>query len=323
VGLFDRFRKGKGEQADSPPLAGAVPASGEGAPQPRDPVRIVDAQGNAFLIEKEVYAALVPEHLEKAWNEPRALQGVIASFLRDGLFQEVLPGARRLLEIAQGEGREDAQLLLAHVLNQLGESDESRAIIEAVIAEAGVNAHRLANLARVSYAQERMDEFRAQLQQCLELDANRSDALQMWLADLQQQGGGEHAGVQLLEYAERTNSWRAWLIVAESLLGQEEADRALAILANKIDYSQVTDTGMAQSSAYICQAGHFDMAVQLLSPHFDVSEHGYEAGLNLAQAHLALKQNDAALKLMDQVESLGVPGIAKHLAELRERAAAQ
>ncbi|RZL04181.1 MAG: tetratricopeptide repeat protein [Rubrivivax sp.] len=166
---------------------------------------------------------LIP-NIEKAWNKPDDLYGLIVSACHDGFFADLKEASARLLVIDTNAER--SHTMRSIVLMKTGQIEGAQAVLRAGIEKVGETGTLLTNLAKV-YA-ERGDTQQADqtLWRAIQLAPNLDNGLGWW-AVIHREREGEAGHLRALDEATAIKgSWRPQLWLARHHLEQHEVDSA-------------------------------------------------------------------------------------------------
>ncbi|CAA6605072.1 conserved hypothetical protein [Rhodospirillaceae bacterium LM-1] len=280
----------------------------------REPIRARDDRGREIVIDRETWRkdVLLP-NIEKDWNEPEALYGLILGGLDDGFVEDLLAAAQRLSEIDPVAER--AACIHAIVLMQLKLYNEAEARLRAHIARYGEDGVVLTNLAKVFSFRGEESEAHRLLRRALTLDPNQDNALSWWCAIHHERGGDEAARQALEEIDAEPGSWRAKLELAGLCLKANDLEGALDFYRRTLELSRAPEV-FHRISGDMGQAGYIAEMLALVEPLFDLDQHGAAAGLNLVRAYAEKGEAVKGRALWRRIKALGIPPYDEVLAEL-------
>jgi tetratricopeptide (TPR) repeat protein len=275
-------------------------------------VQFVDASGKPILIHKNEYRKnILPSLFVKEWNSPDSLYQLIIGTLDDGLNEECLNPARRLVEIDTNAERSHTVLGIA--LNKNCKYAEAEEFFKAYITKHGESAAMLCNLAKSYSFQNQADLAMQTLWRSLELDPNISNSVG-WYAAIEEERGGKNAYLDALEKISKLpGSWHADLWIARQLIENGKLDEALARYSKAFRTSDNASEALFMASGDLGKNGHARKVVDLIAPLYSFQQHGYKPAMNLMQAYVELKDRENGLRLLRDLRALNRPDLITHL----------
>jgi len=310
------FRKLFGPKNEPPKPAPASPPPLPPVDPAKDPnmIRVHDAYGRELFLTREQWRdSVLLGNIEKAWNQPDALYGMILSALNDGFRADIVKAAQHLHDIDPDPVR--GTCVWGIVLNEEGRLDEAEAVFKAHVAKHGENGVVLTNLAKI-YAKQGDDaKAEAVLWHALELDPNQDNGVGWYEVIHRERGGEEASRAALQRIAALPGSWRAQLWLARKALENRDLAGALDFYRESLSRIDPAPAGaLMQISGDLGNAGHLVPLLEIVAPRFQATLHGLEVGNNLIKAHLDLGQLDAARAILDQLYALQRPDWKQTLA---------
>lgn len=287
--LFGRKSGGKEEGATPPSSAD-------------DAIPVLDAYGRKIYIEREEWRSKVlPDAIQKDWDNPSGLYAVILQSLDDGFRAEIVHATQRLYEIDTIPER--GTCIYGIVLMEEGRLQEAQDVLENFLKFYGREGHILTNLAKVH--SQRGDAAKAEdvLWQALECEPNQINGLQ-WYCAIHKERGGDKAMLKALQnVADLPKSWLAPLWIAREYLKDGDSQKALALYHQTLLECEkpVSIETLMQISSDLGNAGLLQDVIDLCAPHFQTAIHGLEVGNNLIKAHLDLRDADTAHTLVEHL----------------------
>ena len=217
---------GKKETPSSKNAAATAPLP-PGDPS-KDPnlIRVHDAYGRELFITREEWRdSVLLGNIERVWDKPDELYGMIVSALNDGFRSDVVKAARHLYEIDPDPVR--GACIWGIVLNEEGRLDEAEAVFKRHTAKHGENGVILTNLAKVYSKRGDNPKAEALLWHALEIDPNQDNGLGWYEAIHRGRSGEEGSVAALRRIAEIPGSWRAQLWLGRAALQRRDLSGAL------------------------------------------------------------------------------------------------
>ena len=297
-----------------PPADAALQMPPEDPSKDPNMIRVHDAYGRELFITREQWRdSVLLGNIEKMWNKPDELYGMILSALNDGFRSDVVHAARHLYNIDPDRVR--AACVWGIVLNEEGRLNEAETVFKEHIAKHGDAGVILTNLAKVYSKQGDARKAEAMLWHALELDPNQDNGMGWYEAIHRERGGDEASVAALRRVAEIPGSWRAQLWLGRAALQRRDLSGALAFYRQALSrVNPVPADALMQISGDLGNAGHLIEIVEIIGPRFDATFHGLHVGNNLIKAHLDLGQLDAARGILDQLYALPRPDWKQTLA---------
>lgn len=301
MGLFDKiFGKKTTSPTTAQPAAAPTP-TGDPAKDPNR-VKVFDQFGRELYITRQEWlkSVLLP-NIEKAWDKPEQLAGLIINGLEDGFTSELLKATERLSTTDRNAER--GAVLHAITLLKSGRVDDSERMLQAHISRHGESGAVLTNLAKV-YAERKDDQrMMSTLWHGLEIDPNQENAVG-WYKVIHREKNGERGGYNALtQVAALPGSWRAQLWLARSALEHRDLEKALSLYGESLARAPrpVPTDFLMQMSGDLGRQGHLPELINLTAPHFSPEVHGMTVGNNLIKGYLDLGQLDQARAILDQL----------------------
>lgn len=299
------FRKLLGSDKSQPPKSSSLDG---------EPIKVFDNFGRELLIaRKDWVEGILKGHLEKEWNNPDGLAGIIIQSLEDEFYYEVEDAAKQLNRIDTNHAR--GATLLGVLYLQTNRPVEAQKVLSAHLAKYGKDGVVLTNLAKAHSAQGREKESLTTLWQALEADPNQENGMG-WYEVIHRESGGEEGSLAALRrIAAIHGSWRAQLWLARHELEQSKLDAALVIYTEALERAPrpVPSDMLMQISGDLGNAGHLPELIQVVEPHFDHQIHGLQVGNNLIKAKIDTGQLDQVRELLDLLQSMQRPDWREHL----------
>ena len=254
--------------------------------------------------------------LQQKWDDAAGLYDTILSGLNDGFAADLMPAARRLVEI--DDLPERCHVIQGIVLMKNGQLSDAEKTLRTGIEKAGATGTLLTNLAKV-FA-EAGDETRAEetLWQAILTDPNLENGL-MWWATIQQERGGDAAYLSgLRAVAALPGSWRAQCCLARYHLEHQEIESARTLYCDVLAGGLFDGGALMMISGDLGNNGQIPLIVELVAPVYDEHKHDPMAGLNLLRAYQALGDAQEGEKLLTRMYSLSFTPIKQYLDEFAQ-----
>jgi tetratricopeptide (TPR) repeat protein len=265
-----------------------------------------------MLISKlEWVRKVLPDQLQKHWNEPSELYNDILLSLNDGLPEYVVDAAQHLKEI--DNIKERGYVILSIVYMKIDRNDDAQIVLEEYIRFNGKTGTVLTNLAKAYQAQGKHQKCMDTLWEGLQLDPNQENGLAWWLA-LKKEQGGINTYVQALHEASTIpGSYLPQLYTARNYIENKDFDTALNMYRHLIREHGQKDDVLFMISGDMGQAGLIKEMLDLVAPLFDVNRNNERIGFNLLQGYLETKNNQEGQKLISQLMQLNRPDLKQYL----------
>jgi len=302
------FKKlfGKSEQKNTPVESVAKPP----VDPAKDPnlIRVFDKYGQEMFITREVWRdSVLMGNIEKAWNNPDELYGIIVQSLHDEFVKEIVPAAEQLHRIDPVPSRGATILGIAYM--ETGRLDEAEKVLSGHLANHGDDGVVLNNLAKVYSKQGLEGKSEQTLWHALEVDPNQDNGMGWYEASHRERDGEKGSLDALRRIAAIPGSWRAQLWLARSVLKAGNLKAALDFYKESLANAGEPVPGdlLQQMSGDLGNSGHLREIIEWVEPHFDANVHGIMVGNNLIKAHLDTGNLDAARFILDQLYALNRP----------------
>ncbi|KWS95046.1 tetratricopeptide repeat protein [Pseudomonas syringae] len=275
-------------------------------------ITVYDSHGREIKITRNEWRDKVfLPNLQQQWGSADELYSLIVSGLSDGFAADLLPAAKRLVEI--DDNPERSYVVHAIVLMHNAQLDAAAATLRAGMAKVGVSGIILTNLAKVFAERGEQSVAEATLWQAVEADPNQENGVMWWLS-IQQERGGEAAYLAALHtVAALPGSWRAQLWMARHYLQQQNVEQACVLYEEVLAGGQFDRSALQMISGDLGNNGHIPLIVELVGPAYDEHKHDSTAGLNLLRAYQELGRVDEGEALLTRLYALGFAPIKSHL----------
>lgn len=308
--MFKRLLAALGKnKAEPPPSA----ASAMDAQQPSSQlIHVRDDKGRQFMLTRESWRdqVLLP-NLEKNWDDADALYRLVLTAMEDGFAADVLPAARRQLEIDHIPER--AHTLLGIALMEMGKLDEAEAALRAGCAQIGETAALLTNLAKVHAARGDSAASEATLWQAVCQDVDFEPGLMTWLALHGERGGADGYRQAIEKLSTVIGGRRAHLTLARYHLQAGDLASARGLYREVVTDPKTDERDIVTMICDLANNGHVGLVPELVVPVYQPVRHDPVVGLNLLRAFHALRRREEGEALLSTLRSLEHSGIAHHL----------
>jgi tetratricopeptide (TPR) repeat protein len=288
------------------PVPPPLPKTAGPVTPPSDPskdpnmIRVHDAYGREMFITKQAWRdSVLLDHIKKVWDDPEALYPTIVQSLQDGFGADMLKPAEQLASIDPNAER--GAIVLAIVYREHKRPAEAENVLRRHIARHGESGVVLTNLAKVQADRGQHELSLETLWRGIQLDPNQDNGMG-WYEVIHRDKQGPAAGLEALRrIAAIPGAWRARLWLARDALERRDLPGALAFYAEAFALvpSPAPTDMLQQISGDLGNHGHLPEILQLISPRFDIAQHGLAVGNNLIKANLDLGRLDAARALLD------------------------
>lgn len=297
----------KGKKKKTVPAGAAVSRSDDPSTDPKL-IRVFDKYGQEMFITREQWRDnILMGNIEKAWNNPDELYGLIVQSLHDEFVEEIVPASEQLYRIDHDPSRGATILGIAYM--ETGRLTEAEQVLSGYLSKHAKNGVVMTNLAKV-YSQQGLEDKSVQtLWRGLEADPNQDNGVG-WYGVIQREKGGEQAGQDALKrIAALPGSWRAqlWLARAELEKGNLKAALSLYKESQNNAGNPVPVDLLMQMSGDLGNHGRLREIIEWVEPVFNVEYHGLQVGNNLIKANLDSGNLDAAHRILDQLYALKRP----------------
>lgn len=303
------FGKGRGSQGTRPE-ADSQPSSRSREEMLNDPnlIRVYDKYGQELFITREQWRDnILMGNIEKAWNKPDELYGIIVQSLHDKFVKEIVPAAEQLHRIDPVPSRGSTILGIAYM--ETGRLDKAEKVLSCHLKKHGADGVVMTNLAKVYSKQGHAEKSLQTLWRALEVDPNQDNGMG-WYEVIHREKDGVEAGQDALRrVADIPGSWRAQLWLARAALEAGNLDAALDYYKESLANAgqPVPVDLLKQMSGDLGNNGHLNEIIEWAEPHFDVELHGLLVGNNLIKANLDLGHVEAAHAILDKLYALNRP----------------
>ncbi len=308
------FGSGKKSEPSSSPTPALPPSPAKPAVSEGEPIKAYDKFGREISIARHDWITdILPREINRHWNDPDELAGLLIQSFNDGFFAEVEDAVKHLHSIDTNPSR--GATLLGIVYLHTDRPAETARVLSDYLNKYGDDGVVLTNLAKAQAAMGRNEEMERTLWRALEQDPNLDNGL-AWYEVIQREKGGPSAGVEALKrIAAIPGSWRARLWLARSALEARDLDAALELYRAclRIVERPIPTDLLVQMSGDLGKNGHLPDILELVGPHFDVETHGILVGNNLIKASIDTGHLDNAHNILRQLEACQRPDWRENL----------
>lgn len=264
-----------------------------------DMIKVHDEYGRELHISKNGWLdSVLIGNLEKNRDNPNELYNLIVSALNDGFEAHIQDASERLYEI--DPVKERGACIYAIVLMKNKRLDLAEKILKEAMSSIGESGVLLTNLAKV-YAERNDHEMAEQiLWNALEVDPNQDNGLG-WYAAIHNERGGKSSYIDALRRVSKlSGAWRPQLWLARESLDNGEKDVAISLYEEVFRLSKNPDSQVLQQiSGDLGLKGYIDEIITVVTPHYNVEQHGFAVGNNLIKAFIELKKYQDARSLVE------------------------
>lgn len=321
MGLFGRRDKQKKQDSETAQQTEQIAQESEQgeihqetSPQHKhdEMIEVFDEYGRKLMIKKDVWLKTVlPDQLQKHWNDPNALYMDILLAVQDGIFAEVLDAALQLKKI--DPIKERCYTALSIVYMKLEDAENAEKTLDEYIKTCGKTGTILTNLAKVYAMQGREQESHATLWEGLCLEPNQENGLAWWLAIQNEEGGEEQFLKALKKACKISNSWLPQMFLAKACLEQKNYEQAKELYDQVIPYADSNPEIYFMISGDLGTNGYVHELIEFLAPVYDCEKHDIKAGLNLLQAYLQTGNCTDGQKLLNKLMQQHRPDMHDYL----------
>jgi tetratricopeptide (TPR) repeat protein len=264
-----------------------------------DMIKVHDEYGREIHISKKDWLeSVLIGNLEKNRDNPDELYNLIVSALNDGFEAHIQDPSARLYEI--DPIKERGACIYAIVLMKNKDLDQAEKILKETMSSIGESGVLLTNLAKV-YAERKDHEMAEEiLWNGLEVDPNQDNGLD-WYAVIHSERGGKSSYIDALTRVSKlSGAWRPQLWLAREALDSGEKDVAISLYEEVFRISKNPDSQVLQQiSGDLGLKGHIEEIITVVTPHFNIEQHGFSVGNNLIKAFIELKRFQEAKSLVE------------------------
>lgn len=262
-------------------------------------IKVHDEYGREIHISRNDWLdSVLIGNLEKNRDNPDELYNLIVSALNDGFETHLQDASARLYEI--DPVKERGACIYAIVLMKNKDLDQAEEILKETMGYIGESGVLLTNLAKV-FA-ERNDHKMAEdiLWNALEVDPNQANGLD-WYAAIHNERGGKSSYIEALTRVSRlSGAWRPQLWLARAALDSGKKEVAISLYEEIFRLSKNPDSQVLQQiSGDLGLKGHIEEIITVVTPHFNIEQHGLSVGNNLIKAFIELKRFKDAKSLVE------------------------
>ena len=280
-------------------------------------VSVYAAGGREVFLDRNQWRTnILPANIEQYKDDADELCQIILTAMRDGFFEDILQGVRRLHCIDPLPSRSGA--LLAITFIETGAFREAITVIDEVIAN-GVNTGPLLTLKARAYSH-MGDRTKALeiLEESLATDPNQANAVE-WRGAIALEDAGE-AGYEacMARLAESDTAWRPLFWLGRLALQRENVKEALGFFADMAQRKNPLPADVAMAvSGDLGKAGCYEEVISMFGTPFHTEVWGLLTGSNVIGACIALNRAGEAQAYLDQLKSMKQPQWTEHVQYLQ------
>ncbi len=240
------------------------------------------------------------------WDNAEALRHLALQCLAAQYCTEAVEICRQLLSLCPDD--KDAQVYLGASL--LGDENlgEAERVLTEHINKYPQSSYGYANLAKVYYQTGREDKAREAVQSACECDPDNTNALTMYYFELMDEGGQEAVVATMTDLARRNpDAWGPWWAIAQHFDRVGDVRRGVLYVRKALDRGPNAPELLYYASGYLGENGLLDELIETLE---SARRHGYvppEALYNLTRAYIDIGDNEAARRVLDELEYIAGP----------------
>ena len=272
-----------------------------------DLIKAYDKFGREIFISRDQWVdGVLLGKIKESWESPQELYSAILMAVNDGFHVHVIDAAKQLFEIDSNKERGACMCAIVLMKNKLL-SDAETILKKALelIPDSGV---LMTNLAKVYADQELHEQAEGALLKGLEFDPNQENGLSWYLAIAKERGGKEAYHNALLKVAKYSGAWRPQLWLARECLEAVDKDGALNYYDQCLTVNQQPSSDLLwQVSGDLGLNGHIAEIISIVSPVYNIEQHGYQVGNNLIKAFIELERYQEAKALVESLFALNRP----------------
>lgn len=287
--------------------------------EPKMMVKGMDEQGKPIMVTPEVWRdEVLPDLIQKSWDDPNMMYGVIALATDNGFSEQVLEAAQHSLET--DPIRERASTMYGIVLIRSNQAEKSRDFLLEELKEQTTSAMLYSVLGRAKLTLGDIDGNKEALEKALDLDPNNEMALS-WFEQALQGGEGAEAVVQMLQnVCEKDGSWRAQTWLAHRAIEAKDKATAVDYYEEAIEKSGTGVEAMTLAAIDLLTAGHVIEMIEMISDRYEPETHGADVGFCLVQGYLKTGQKARGILALNQVEGIR-PELGEQIMAIRKELA--
>ncbi len=316
MGLFDKLKKSKtkdnSEKLGDKNKDESLSKNNNDSNQRDEMIECYDAYGRKMLISKmEWLNKVLPDQIQKHWNDPSALYNDILLSIKDGLSESVIDAAQHLKEI--DNIKERGYVILSIVYMKNNRNRDAQSVLEEYIKVYSKTGTILTNLAKAYEAQGMHQECMNILWEGLQLEPNQENGLAWWLAIKKEEGGTQAYVQALYEASTIPGSYLPQLYIARNYIENQDLDTALNMYRQIIVEHGDKDDVLFVISGDMGKAGLVLEMLDLVSPLYKINVNDERIAFNLLQAYKMTKNVEEGQRLISQLMQLNRPDLKQYL----------
>ena len=321
MGLFDKFKKSNinnnKEKQGIKDKCECVSKNTDESHLKDETIECFDAYGSKMLISKmEWIKKVLPNQIQKHWNEPSELYNDILLAIKDGLSEYVVDAAQHLNDI--DTIKERGYVILSIVYMKINRNSDAQIVLEEYIKFFSKTGTVLTNLAKVYEAQGKHQESMDKLWEGIQLEPNQDNGLAWWLAIKKEEGGIEAYVQALHEASTIPGSYLPQLYIARNYIENKDLDTALKMYSQIIAEHGHKDDVLFMISGDMGKAGLVREMLDLVTYLYDVNRNDERIGFNLLKAYLMNKNVQEGQRLISKLMQLNRPDLKQYLLSMSE-----
>ena len=256
-------------------------------------------------------AEILPNEFRKAWDDANRLFSLLHTTMRDGLFDTLLPAAKRLYDIDTNRTR--CVSIYAAVLIHSDEFELAEPLLRETLDKEGPSGDILYHLAILHEKRGNHTKAEETLLEALHVDPNHEESLDWWGAMQRVQGGEEEYVQAMKKIAQLEDAWRSQLHLAQQIIETGNIASALEQYGDLLSRFPDEPAIPMLISFDLGNAGFPEAVIDLLAERFDVNKDDPLTGANIIQAHVVLERFADAERLLKVLIELEEPEIHEDL----------
>jgi tetratricopeptide (TPR) repeat protein len=284
----------------------------------QDTIRLFDEKGNEFSYPRKEYGEkILPGQIQKVWDSPDNLYGLIVASLQDGFNKELIDAGQRLVSIDYDTSRAYTSLGVIYLKSNLLEKSEQTLLEGIKICRN--KSYLKTNLAKVYQAKGLSDKSYSTLWESIELDPNNDNAV-IWLGAIHNERGGKEEYLKIMrKIAELPSSWRAQLWIARDYLENNDYESAIKIYKDILPKVTTEPDAMMMISGDLGKHGRSDQVMSMIYPLYDLNKQDYRTGINIISSCIETNNKTIGFKILNDIKKLDRHDLTNYLDRLETR----
>lgn len=286
--------------------------------QKGDVIRLYDEKGNEFTYPRKEYGEkILPSQLQKVWDSPDNLYGLIAASLQDGFNKELIDAGHRLIKIDQDKSRAYTCLGVIYIKSNFLDKAEQTLVLGIKICPN--SSYLKTNLAKVYDAKGLSEKSYNTLWESIEADPNNENALN-WIGAINKEKGGRDEYLKVMrKISEFPSSWRAQLWIARDFLDNNDIENALAIYRDILPRVTTESDAMMMISGDLGKHGRSDLVMSMIYPLYDLNRQDYRTGINIISSCIETKNKTIGFNILNDIKKLDRLDLTNYLNRLESQ----